>query len=63
VVAHPTRHISTVVVLLPASSKLYHYLHEQYISRLGSLNLEWSRKVMDLREVDIFHVISAVIVS
>jgi hypothetical protein len=41
----------------------YHYLHKEYISRLGSLNFEWPGKIMDFCEIDIFNVISAVIVS
>lgn len=41
----------------------YHYLHQQHISRLGRLNLKRPGKVMDSSEVDIFHIVGAVIVS
>lgn len=41
----------------------HHYLHQQHIPWFSSLDLEWPRKIMDLRKVDIFNVISTVIIS
>lgn len=40
-----------------------HNLNNQDISRLGGLNLKWTRQVMDPREINIFHVISTIIIS
>ena len=38
-------------------------LYNQNITRLGAFNLERSSEVMDLREVDVLHIIGAIIVA
>lgn len=60
-VARPTPYMS-VMFTYDAIPRAYHNLHKQHISRLSSLDLEWSRQVINLGKVHIFHVIGAVIV-
>lgn len=36
--------------------------HEENVARLGSFDLEWARQIVDPGQVDILHVIGAVVV-
>jgi len=38
-------------------------LNEKNVTGLGGLDLEWTSKVVDLGQVDVFHVVGAVIVA
>lgn len=40
-----------------------HNLHNQYIARLGRFNLKGTREVMNSGEIDISHIVGAVIVA
>jgi hypothetical protein len=40
-----------------------HYLDEQDIARLSGLDLERARQVVDFGQVDIFHIVGAIIVA
>lgn len=40
-----------------------HDFHDKHISRFCILNFEWSRKIMDLSEINISHIVCAVIVA
>ena len=38
-------------------------LDEKYISRLCTLNLEWSRKIVNSGQIDVLYVVSRIVVS